>query len=171
MGQELSLAAIILLIMLFISMMFDLRRYEVPAVLTLTSLFGAVAFGLWQGLWSPVLLIVSLSHIADFNPRQKRLAFSAVTVAFCGIFQPATTLVSLAIYAIWLFWEFELMGGADAKLLMAALLVFGNIAVVVPVAIAGGVLGILAGLRSQRQIPYVPAIFSGTALFWAYQFI
>ena len=162
------IAPILLLAALFVSMLFDLRTREVPAVLTLASFFGAAAFGLWQGLWSPVLLIVSLSHIADFNPRQKRLAFSAVTAAFCCICQPATTMVSFAIYAIWLFWEFGLMGGADAKLLMAALLVFGNIAVVVPVAIAGGFLGILAGLRSQRQIPYVPAIFFGAALFWAY---
>jgi Flp pilus assembly protein protease CpaA len=165
------IAPILLLAALFVSMLFDLRTREVPAVLTIGSLFGAAAIGLWQGLWSPVLLIVSLSHIADFNPREKRLAFSAVTVAFCCIFQPAPTLVSLAIYALWLFWEFGLMGGADAKLLMAALLVFGNIAVLAPVAMAGGVLGIVAGLRSQRQIPYVPAIFSGTALFWAYQFI
>ena len=165
------MAAIILLIMLFISMLLDLRRREVPAVLTLASLFGAAAFGLWQGLWSPILLIVLLSHIADFNPRQKRLTFSAVMAAFCCIFQPDTAALSLAIYAIWLLWEFGWMGGADAKLLMAALLVFGDIAVVIPVAVAGGVLGILAGLSSQRQIPYVPAIFSGTALFWAYQFI
>ena len=82
------IAPILLLAALFVSMLFDLRTREVPAVLTLASLFGAAAYGLWQGLWSPVLLIVSLSHIADFNPREKRLAFSAITVAFCCIFQP-----------------------------------------------------------------------------------
>lgn len=162
------IAPIFLLAILFASMLFDLRTREVPAVLTLGSLLGSAGISLWQGMWSPVLLIVALALIGDFDPRSKRLAFSATAAAFACIFQPTTGLLCLAMFALWLLWAYGLAGGADVKLLMAALLVFDDVAVLLPVAIAGGVLGILAVLRRQCQIPYVPAIFFGAALFWAY---
>ena len=160
---------ILLLAILFISMLFDLRTRQVPAVLTLGSLLGAAIFSLWQGNWSPVVLVVALIWISDWEPQAKRLAFSTAAAAFACIFQPAVSLLCLAIFALWMLWEFDLIGGADVKLLMAALLIFGNAALLLPVAMAGGVLGVLALLRKQRQIPYVPAIFAGSTLFWITQ--
>lgn len=160
---------IFLLAILFISMLFDLRTRQVPAVLTLGSLLGAVAFSLWQGIWAPVVLVVGLIWISDWEAQAKRLAFSTAAAVFVCIFQSASSLLCLVAFALWVLWEFGLIGGADVKLILAALLVFGNAAVLLPVAIAGGVLGMLALLRKQHQIPYVPAIFAGSTLFWITQ--
>jgi Flp pilus assembly protein protease CpaA len=109
--------------------------------------------------------------VADFNPREKRLAFALTLSAFAGIFQPATALICVVILCVWMLWEFGIMGGADVKLLIAITLVTGNPAILIPISIAGGIQGVIASLRKQREIPFVASIFCGSLLFVLYPLI
>jgi Flp pilus assembly protein protease CpaA len=156
---------LVLLVLLFICMIYDLKDREVPMPLTLGSLVGAGILGLFHGLWSPVLLTIALTHVADFNPREKRLAFALTLSAFAGIFQPDTALLCAVILSIWMLWEFGIMGGADVKLLIAITIMTGNATILIPIAVAGGIQGVIASLRKQREIPFVVSIFCGALFF------
>ncbi len=165
------MAILVLLIFLFIGMVFDLRKHEVPWPLTVFCLIGAGIYGLFQGLWFPVLVIVALTLISDFKSREKRLAFGGVLTALASIVQPATFPLSVSCLAFWLLWEFGIIGGADSKFLLAILMVTGTPAVFLPIAVAGGIEGALAKIIKKREIPFVPAIFCGTLLFYLYSLI
>lgn len=156
---------LVLLVLLFVCMIYDLKDREVPMPLTLGSLVGAGVLGLFHGLWSPVLLTIGLTHVADFNPREKRLAFALTLSAFAGIFQPDAALLCAVILSIWMLWEFGIMGGADVKLLVAITIMTGNATILIPIAVAGGIQGVIASLRKQREIPFVVSIFCGTLFF------
>jgi Flp pilus assembly protein protease CpaA len=67
-------------------------------------------------------------------------------------------------------WEFGILGGADVKLLIAATLVLGNPIVLIPIAVSGGIQGIIASLQKKREIPFVASIFCGTLLFVVYPY-
>ncbi len=146
-------------------MIYDLKDREVPMPLTLGSLVWAGILGLFHGLWSPVLLTIALTHVADFNPREKRLAFALTLSAFAGIFQPDAALLCVVILSIWMLWEFGIMGGADVKLLVAITIMTGNSTILIPIAVAGGIQGVIASLRKQREIPFVVSIFCGALFF------
>jgi Flp pilus assembly protein protease CpaA len=75
------------------------------------------------------------------------------------------------ILGVWAAWEFGILGGADAKLLIATTLVLANPIVVIPISIAGGIQGIIASLQKKREIPFVTAIFCGTLFFFLYPLI
>jgi Flp pilus assembly protein protease CpaA len=169
---ELVLNAIpILLIILFVGMLFDLRNREVPWPLTVFCLIGSGIYGLFQGLWAQVLVIVALTLISDFKSRKKRLVFSGALTILAGVLQTTSFSLSLACLAFWLLWEFGKIGGADCKFLIAVLLVTGTPVVFLPIAVAGGMEGVLAKIIKKREIPFVPAIFCGTLLFYLYTLI
>jgi Flp pilus assembly protein protease CpaA len=160
-----------LLVLLFVCMIYYLRDREVPMHLTLGCLIGAGVYALLSGLWSPVLLTIALTHVADFNPRGKRLVFALTLSAFAGLFQPAASLICLVILSIWLLWEFGIIGGADVKLLIAITLVTGNPVFLIPISVAGGIQGVIASLRKQKEVPFVTSIFCGSLLFVLYPLI
>lgn len=160
-----------LLVLLFVGMIYDLRDREVPMPLTLGCLIGPGVYALLSGLWSPVLLTIALTHVADFNPREKRLAFALTLSAFAGLLQPAASLNCLVILGFWMLWEFGIMGGADVKLLIAITLVTGNPGFLIPISIAGGIQGVIASLRKQKEVPFVVSIFCGSLLFVLYPLI
>jgi hypothetical protein len=56
------------------------------------------------------------------------------------------------------------------KLLIAATLVFGNPIVLIPIAVSGGIQGVIASLQKKRDIPFVVSIFCGTLLFVLYPY-
>jgi hypothetical protein len=152
-------------------MIYDLRVHEVPMPLTVGGLVGAGVYALFHGLWSPVLLTIALTLLSDLNPRLKRLAFSLILAAFAAIIQPASALICVLILGAWTVWEFSILGGADAKLLIASTLVLANPIVVIPISIAGGIQGVIASLQKERVIPFVTAIFCGTLFFFLYPLI
>ena len=153
-----------------VCMNFDLRDHKVPFSLTLGALVGSGVYALLCGLWSPVLLVASLTHVSDFQPREKRLYFAFVLAAFAAIFQPVHTLVCALLLGVWLMWEFGQMGGADVKLIMAATLALGTPLIIVPISLAGGIQGAIALLRRQKEIPFVVSIFAGTLLYTLYPY-
>lgn len=82
--------------------------------------------------------------------------------------QPGGVLICVTIFSVWVLWEFDILGGADGKLLIAAVLVLGNPAVLIPISIAGGIQGVIASLQKKNEIPFVVSIFCGTLLFVLY---
>ena len=73
----------VLLVLLFVCMIYDLRDREVPMPLTLGCLVGAGVYALYSGLWSPVLLTIALTHVADFDPQGKTPGFCLYAIGFC----------------------------------------------------------------------------------------
>lgn len=138
--------------------------------LTIGGLVGASVYALFIGLWAPVLLTIALTHVADFDPREKRLAFGLTLAAFSAIFQPGAALICALILGFWLLWEFGFLGGADVKLLIAVTLVLGNPIVLIPIAVSGGIQGVIASLKKKREIPFVASIFCGTLVFVVYPY-
>jgi Flp pilus assembly protein protease CpaA len=164
------IVSIALLAFFLVCTVYDLRDREVPMPLTVGGLVGAGVYALFVGLWAPVLLTIALTHVADFNPREKRLAFGLTLAAFAAIFQPAATLICLLILVVWVLWEFGVLGGADVKLIIAGVLVLGNPIFLIPISIVGGVQGVIASLQKKREIPFVVSIFCGTLLFVLYPY-
>jgi len=152
-------------------MIYDLRDQRVPMLLTVGGVVGAGVYALCHGLWAPVLLTFALILVADFNPRTKRLVFGLALTGVASITQPAATLICVLILFIWMLWEFGVIGGADAKLLIVMMLVFNNPIVLIPISIAGGVQGVIAALQKKREIPFVVSIFCGTVLFVLYSYL
>ena len=162
------IARIALLILFLVSMLFDLRKREVPIFLTVTGLVGSGLYALINGLWAPALLTIILTLVSDFNPRVKRLAIAMISSVIASFVQPGGVVICATIFSVWLLWEFDILGGADAKLLIAAVLVLGNPAVLIPISIAGGIQGVIASLQKKKDIPFVVSIFWGTLLFVLY---
>ena len=162
------IARIALLALLFISMIYDLRKHEVPMLFTICGLVGGGLYAILNGLWAPVLLTVILILVSDFNPRVKRLAIAMTSAMIASFVQPGGVLICVTIFSVWVLWEFDILGGADVKLLIAAVLVLGNPAVLIPISIAGGIQGVIESLQKKKEIPFVVSIFCGTLLFVLY---
>ena len=99
----------------------------------------------------------------------RRNAIAVMLTAFSILLQPATYPICLACLVFWMLWEFNILGGADAKLLIAETLIVGTPWFYLPVAVVGGIQGIIAGFRRQKDIPFVVAISCGTLLFLFFQ--
>jgi len=139
--------------------------------LTVGGLICGGVYALCRGLWAPVLLTITLILVADFNPRTKRLVFTFTLSVLAAFIQSAAALICAIILVIWMLWEFGVLGGADAKLLIAAMLVFNNPIVLILISIAGGVQGVIAALQKKKEIPFVVSIFCGTVLFVLYPYL
>jgi len=162
------IARIALLALLFISMIYDQRKREVPMSLTVAGLVGSGLYAILNDLWAPVLLTAVLTLVSDINPRVKRLAIATISSVIASFIQPGGVLISATLLGVWVFWEFGILGGADVKLLIAAVLVLGNPAVLLPISIAGGIQGVVASLQKKKEIPFVASIFCGTLMFVLY---
>jgi Flp pilus assembly protein protease CpaA len=154
-----------LIVWLLVCMVYDLRSRQVPGKLTLYPLIAAGIYGLIQGQWVAVMLMLALIFISDWEPRSMRLLFAVVIATFAIIFDASASIPIAALFSIWLLWEMNAMGGADAKLLMVIILVIGNPWVLAFIALAGGVQGLVGIMTRQHTVPYVVAIFAGTVLF------
>lgn len=159
------IASILLLVLLFTGMIFDLRNRTVPMPLTLGGLAFSALFALYHQLWFPVLLTTVLIVLSDVQPKRRRLIFALALTIAAVIVQPDAVTISVAILIVWSMWELRLLGGADAKLMIAITLFFGSPTFLLPVAVAGGIQGFIAHLRNQRTIPFVVSIFFGTMLY------
>ena len=69
----------------------------------------------------------------------------------------------LVIFAVWALWEIGATGGADAKIIIALVLLFANGLLFIPIVLVGGVQGLTALIARRKTIPYTVAITLGTA--------
>ncbi len=156
---------------LLVSAIYDLRFREVPTWLTLSALIASGTYAIFRGLWMPVLLVIALCLISELTIPAQRRSFAIVITAYAAIFKPSTALICLALFAVWTLWDFELMGGADVKLIAVVLLGFGNPIILIPVTLVGGIQGVMAIIRKQKSVPYVLSIFLGTLAFTLFPLI
>ena len=152
-------------------MVYDLRDQQIPMLLTVGGLVAAGVYALCRGLWAPVLLTIALILVADFNPRTKCLVLALTLTGVALIIQPAAALICVLILFVWMLWEFGVIGGADAKLLIVMMFVFNNPIVLIFISIAGGIQGVIAALQKKQEIPFVVSIFCGTLLFVLYPYL
>lgn len=145
---------------------YDLRSRTVPAWLTIPPLLVAIIWITWRGSWVLAMLTVSLVFLDDIPWRMRGFlgGFQGLLL-MAAWFQTGYSglILGISLIGIWLFWKLGAYGGADAQALMILALLFQP-AVLLPVAIAGGVQGLIQWLRGKRTIPAMLAILIGTSL-------
>ena len=149
-------------------MVYDLRNHQVPTPLTVGGMVGAGVYALFNGLWAPVLLMIALTHVSDFNPREKRLAFALTLSAFAAIFQPAATLICLLILVVWVLWEYGVLGGADVVSAITVCLVWPGMLFIISflvihliVVIASGLVSMIREQKnSVHRLPGIPILLA-----------
>ncbi len=155
----------LLLAWLSACVVFDLRSRQVPALLTIPPLVLSALWRLIQGGWSVVILVVALILLSDLPWPKYRIPLACLVTVLA-----MTTPVSseniyalLVIYAAWALWAIGATGGADAKLIISLVLLFGNGLLFILIVLAGGFQGLLGLITRKKTIPYTVAITLGTA--------
>jgi prepilin signal peptidase PulO-like enzyme (type II secretory pathway) len=144
---------------------FDLRTRQVPTLITVIPLILAATWRLFQGGWQLVLLTIALTLLSDLPQAKWRIPLGccAAIVGLSIAGSPDEVYAMLVIFAVWALWEIGATGGADAKIIIALVLLFADGLLFIPIVLAGGIQG-LAGLIGRRKtIPYTVAITLGTA--------
>lgn len=140
----------------------DLKTRQVPNLLTLSALLVAAIWRAIAGDWLVVGMVVALIAISDL-PRTLRILLAGAAWVACIIFGTAAQgNLSISLFAAWLFWELGVMGGADAKMLTALLLLTGDPLLLGAILLAGGLQGLIGLLRKEKTVPYTVAIAAGT---------
>jgi len=147
---------------------FDLKWREVPAALTLLPLFGAVLWNALIGKFALALFVLLLFILADIPVRSRGFANGLQAAIFCmGLTtSPEPVLagtVMLTMLVIWSIWKLEKMGGADAHVLMALVLLLGP-SVLLPITVVSGVQGLIHLLVHKKTMPFMVSIFAGTCV-------
>lgn len=144
---------------------FDLRSRQVPTLLTVIPLILAAAWRLFQGDWQLVLLTIALILLSDLPWSKWRIPLGCfvVIIGLSIAGSPKMVYALLVIFAVWAMWEIVAMGGADAKIIIALVLLFANGLLFIPIVLIGGVQGLVALIARRKTIPYTVAITMGTA--------
>jgi Flp pilus assembly protein protease CpaA len=155
----------VLLAWLGTCVLFDLRSRQVPTQLTVIPLILAAAWRLFQGGWQLVLLTIALTLLSDLPYAKWRIpagSFAAIVgLSIAG--SPDVVYAMLVIFAVWALWEIGATGGADAKIIIALILLYSNGLLFIPIVMVGGVQGLGALIAKRKTIPYTVAITLGTA--------
>ncbi len=159
--QGLTLIAIFPFVLLWLlaCVRHDLRSREVPVWLTVAPLAIAGLIGVLLGRWAPACLVLALVLISDLPSGRVGTALPATLVLL--LLDPALGWLDFSILATWLLWEKGAMGGADAKMILALLLLYGQAGLLLWIALAGGIQGVVAWSRKQKEIPYTVSILMG----------
>ncbi len=157
--------SVLIMAWLGVCVAFDLRSRQVPAALTVPPLVLSALWRLFQGGWPAVVLVVALILISDLPWPKWRIVLaclgSFLALSFLAI--PENIYTILAIFATWAMWEIGATGGADAKLIISLVLLFGNGLLFIPIVLVGGVQGLVGMIARKKTIPYTVAITLGTA--------
>ena len=140
----------------------DLKTRQVPNILTLSALLLSAIWRAIAGDWLVVGMVLALIAISDL-PRTLRILLAGAAWFACIVFGSAAQgNLSIALFAAWVLWELDVMGGADAKMLTALLLLTGDPLLLGAVFLAGGLQGLIGLLRKEKTVPYTVAIAAGT---------
>jgi len=141
----------------------DLRTRTVPTWLTVIPLLGAVTWAAWQGSWPLAILVLTLVALDDLHWRARGFlgGVQGLLLLFAWQLDGLAGLgVGLTLMALWLGWKLGAIGGADAQVLMTLTLLFQP-GVLLPVALAGGLQGLVQWLRKKPTLPAMLAILVG----------
>ena len=148
---------------------YDLRSRQVPGWLTIPPLILAAVGQLFQENWQLVLLLVVLVLISDLPATRWRIPLAGLAAVLTLSISGASELFSaeLAIFTVWALWELGASGGADTKIIITLVLLFGNGLVFLPIIFVGGIQGLFGLATRQKTIPYTVSITLGAAAwFW-----
>lgn len=154
----------VLLTWLGACMIFDLRSRQVPTLLTVVPLILAAVWQLYQGGWQLVLLTVAFTLISDLAQAKWRIPVGCVAAILWVSLTASPNLVysMLVIFAVWALWEIGATGGADAKIIIALVLLFADGLLFILIVLVGGIQGLAALIVKRKTIPYTVAITLGT---------
>ncbi len=157
--------SVLLIAWLGVCVGFDLCSRQVPALLTIPPLVLSALWRLFQGGWPVVVLVVVLILISDLTWPKWRIPLACIASVLALSFQaiPENIYAILAIFAAWALWEIGTTGGADAKLIISLVLLFGNGLLFIPIVLVGGVQGLAGLIGRKKTIPYTVAITLGIA--------
>ena len=146
---------------------YDLRSRTLPAWLSIPPLLLAILWAGLQGAWAVSILAVTLLFLDDLPWRMRGflgglqgllLLFAWQQAGWNGVGLGATLML------IWLFWKLGAFGGADAQVLMTLALFFQP-AILLPIAVAGGIQGLIQRLRGKTDLPALLAILAGAGVY------
>jgi Flp pilus assembly protein protease CpaA len=160
---------LLLLAWLVTCVVFDLRSRQVPALLTIPPLIISALWRLFQGEWPVVVLVVVLILISDLPWPKWHIPLACLaTVLALSIPDTSENFYALlVIFVTWAMWEISVMGGADAKIIISLVLLFGNGLLFIPIVMVGGIQGLLGLITKKKTIPYTVAItFGMVAWLW-----
>ena len=156
---------VLLLVWLGTCVVYDLRSRQVPVLLTILPLILAAFWRLFQGGWQMVILVIALILVSDLPWAKWRIPLaclvSVLALSFAG--SSESVYATLVVFAAWALWEIGATGGADAKIIISLVLLFGSGLLFIPIVLAGGVQGLIGLLTKKKTIPYTVAITLGTA--------
>ena len=149
----------------------DVKTRKVSNALSLPGLvYGMLAVSM-RGNWPAVLLALVLVLISDL-PKQVASFLSILALGAAGAFTwwklglgMEAILAQAVIVVIWQMWLSGMTGGADAKILMGLVLIYGS-GIFLAATFAGGVIGLFALARKQKMLPYVLPIAVGSVAFF-----
>ena len=152
---------------------YDLKCRSVPAWLTLPGLFIALLLKEASGELALVAFVGLVFVISDMPMLLRGLVcllLSALFVlALLTTADPVSAELSmLAILSIWLCWKFNILGGADAQVLAALILLCGP-EILVPVALMNAIQGLVGMVMKRKTIPAMLSILAGACVFFAAQ--
>jgi len=149
----------------------DIKTRKVPNVLSLSGLAYGLLVASMQENWPAAALAVVLVFLSDL-PKPIASFVSIIALGFAGAFTylklglgMEAILAQCVLVVVWQMWLRGLTGGADAKILMGLVLIYGS-GIFLAATFAGGVMGLFALLRKQRMLPYVLPIAVGSAAFF-----
>ncbi len=152
---------------------YDLKSRAVPAWLTLPGLFIALLLKEASGELALVAFVGLVFVISDLSGILQSLAIFLLTTLFVLALLTTADVVSaelsmLAILSIWLCWKFNILGGADAQVLAALILLCGP-EILVPVALMNAIQGVVGMVMKCKTIPAMLSILAGACVFFASQ--
>jgi prepilin signal peptidase PulO-like enzyme (type II secretory pathway) len=158
-------ALVLLLAWLGACVVYDLHSRQVPGLLTIPPLVLAAFWRVLQGGWPMVLLVIALILVSDLHWAKWRIPLACLggVLALSLAGSPESVYTSLVIFAAWAMWEIGATGGADAKIIISLVLLFGNGWLFIPIVLVGGVQGLVGLMSRKKTIPYTVAITLGTA--------
>ena len=154
----------LVLIWLSVCVAYDLKTRQVPNLLTLLPLVLVSIWRLTSGDWQPIFLIMVLILISDLPKAGWRIPLgilaAVIAAGFAGFTEKPPQIVVLIV--VWAVWERGLLGGADAKIILALVLLFADGRLLLPILIVGGLQGLVALTLKRKQIPYTLSIAIGS---------
>ena len=151
----------------------DLKSRTVPAWLTLPGLFIALLSKEASGELALVAFVGLVFVLSDLPLILRGLVCLLLTALFVLALLTTADVVSaelsmLAILSIWLCWKFNILGGADAQVLAALILLCGP-EILVPVALMNAIQGLVGMVMKRKTIPAMLSILAGACVFFAAQ--
>lgn len=131
-GGTSYIAAVLVVVWMGVMAWQDVRTGQISNWLTVTPLLGSALWWLARGEWRVAALLLAMLAAGEIQSRLRRPAAWSigVVIPLAGIWAASTTadivFILIGWTCVWAAWTLHLIGGADAKAVMALLAFFPN---------------------------------------------